>query len=309
MIWLTWRQHRLMVALVGAVLIGFATWFLLLGNGMRDWLGRAELVDCIGIGIDCGEWTSSLSMLSNLQGTLLPVLPALIGAFLGAPMLTREIEQRTFRYAWTQGISREHWLFSKVFLLGGAVAVLSTVFSAAYVWYFQPAVPEWSWFEAFGMVLPSFPATCVFGFALGVLAGTVTKHLLVGMALSLVGFLAVFLPVVAWLRPHYMSPQRLTADEYYRGPRGWVTESVYRSPEGEEFDIFGALRASGVPHAPNSVGSAEMDQLSAAGYTRILLVQPGSRFWTFQFVDAGVFLVLGAACIALTCWLLRRKAI
>lgn len=309
MIWLTWRQHRLAVAAIGAVLLGFTAWFLLLGNGLRSSLGQAELSECIGLGMGCGEWTSSLGLLGNLQQTLLPVLPALIGAFLGAPMLTREIEQRTFRYTWTQGISREHWLFSKVFLLGGAIVVLSAAFSAAYMWFFQPAVAEWSWFDAFSMVLPSFPAMCVFGFALGVLAGTVTKHLLVGMALSLVGFLAVFLPVVAWLRPHYMSPLHLTTDEYYHGPRGWVTEFVYRTPAGEEVDVWEALRASGIPHSPNSLGSAEIDQLSGAGYTQIALVHPGSRFWTFQFVDAGVFLVLAAACVALTCWLLRRRAI
>jgi hypothetical protein len=298
-----------MIAAIGAVLIGFAAWFLMLGNGMRNSLGPAELSECIGNGMDCGEWMSSLSMLDNLQATLLPVLPALIGAFLGAPMLSREIEPRTFRYTWTQGISREHWLFSKVLLLGGAIVVLSAAFSAAYMWFFQPAVPEWSWFDSFSMVLPSFPATCVFGFALGVLVGTVTKHLLVGMALSLIGFLAAFLPVVAWLRPHYMSPLQLTTDEYYQGPRGWVTEFAYRTPAGDEVDIWEALRTSGIPHAPSSFGSAEIDQLRQAGYTEMVLVQPGDRFWTFQFIDAGVFLVLAAACVALTCWLLRRRSI
>jgi hypothetical protein len=34
---------------------------------------------------------------------LLQAVPALIGAFAGAPLLARELETGTFRYAWTQG--------------------------------------------------------------------------------------------------------------------------------------------------------------------------------------------------------------
>jgi hypothetical protein len=35
---------------------------------------------------------------------LLQVVPVLIGAFIGAPVLARELEFGTFRYAWTQGV-------------------------------------------------------------------------------------------------------------------------------------------------------------------------------------------------------------
>lgn len=309
MIWLTWRQHRLAVAAIGAVLVGFAGWFLLLGSGMRGSLAPDELSGCLGIGVDCGEWASSVGMLSDLRTTLLPLIPALIGAFLGAPMLSREIEHRTLRYAWTQGISREHWLFGKVLLLGGAIVLLGSAFSAGYMYFFQPAVREWSWFDSFDMAWPSFPATCLFGFALGVLVGTLTRHLVVGMALSLLGFLAAFLPVVAWLRPHYMSPQHITTDEYFRGEPGWITGFAYRTPTGAEVDVWEAVRLAGVPHAPQSLGSAELEQLRQAGFAELAIVQPGDRFWTFQLVDATVFAVLAAACIGLTCWLLRRKAL
>ena len=40
------------------------------------------------------------------QHTLLQLVPALIGAFVGAPLLARELETGTFRYAWTQGFGR-----------------------------------------------------------------------------------------------------------------------------------------------------------------------------------------------------------
>ncbi len=37
---------------------------------------------------------------------LLQVIPALIGAFVAAPVLARELETGAFRYAWTQGFGR-----------------------------------------------------------------------------------------------------------------------------------------------------------------------------------------------------------
>ena len=47
-------------------------------------------------------------------GALFVWLPALIGAFAGAPLLARELETGTFRYAWTQGVGRLRgcWAFS-----------------------------------------------------------------------------------------------------------------------------------------------------------------------------------------------------
>ncbi|MCI2419612.1 hypothetical protein MOQ72_19380 [Saccharopolyspora sp. K220] len=308
MIWLTWRQHRFTIAALGVILVGFAGWLLFMGNGLRESLGPVELADCIGIGVamNCGEYASSISMLTLLGSTLLPLLPALIGAFVGAPMLSREFEQRTFRYAWTQGISREHWLFSKVFLLGGVVVALSAVFSGAYMWFYQPAVAEWGRFDTFTLSMPVFPAMCLFGFALGVIAGTLFKHLLIGMAVSLAGFLAVLLPVVGWLRAHYMTPERITPDQYPGARSGWLTSIVFRAPSGAEGDVFESLRLAGIPYS-TGIGSAEYEELEQAGFTQTLLVQPSDRFWTFQFIESGIFLALTAVCVSSAIWLLRRK--
>ena len=49
----------------------------------------------------------------------LQLLPALIGAFAGAPILAREMETGTFRYAWTQGFGRTRWIIAKLALVGG----------------------------------------------------------------------------------------------------------------------------------------------------------------------------------------------
>ncbi len=52
------------------------------------------------------------------SGYPLQVMPALIGAFIGAPVLAREFETGTFRYAWTQGFGRWRWTLAKLVGLG-----------------------------------------------------------------------------------------------------------------------------------------------------------------------------------------------
>ena len=44
---------------------------------------------------------------------LLMILPGLIGVFVGAPLVAREFESGTFRFAWTQGRSRVQWIVSQ----------------------------------------------------------------------------------------------------------------------------------------------------------------------------------------------------
>ena len=43
--------------------------------------------------------------------------------FLGAPLLSREYEQGTFRFAWTQGTGRIRWCAMKLNVLGGLIVL------------------------------------------------------------------------------------------------------------------------------------------------------------------------------------------
>ena len=69
---------------------------------------------------------------------LLQVIPALTGAFVAAPVLARELETGTFRYAWTQGFGRARWAVAKLVPLAVAVTVAAGAFSPLVSWYVQP---------------------------------------------------------------------------------------------------------------------------------------------------------------------------
>src|SRR5260370_6863882 len=55
-----------------------------------------------------------------------------------APVLARELETGTFRYAWTQGFGRWRWALAKLVLLAIAVAAAAGAFSVLFSWYNQP---------------------------------------------------------------------------------------------------------------------------------------------------------------------------
>jgi len=89
---LTWRQHRLQVLIGGVALVLLVPILLMTGREVAQ-LYQAAVTCTTG----CGD------ALSQLRGyvqdskvlLLLPLLPLLLGVFVGAPLLARELEQRT----------------------------------------------------------------------------------------------------------------------------------------------------------------------------------------------------------------------
>ena len=47
--------------------------------------------------------------------------------------------------------------------------------------------------------------------------------------------------------------------------------------------------------------------LVTLGWKRVISYQPAGRFWTFQLIEAGIFVALAAAVVAATLWFVRRK--
>ena len=78
----------------------------------------------------------------NIVPGLLQVTPVLIGIFTGAPLLARELESGTFRFAWTQGAGRTRWVLVKLVLLAAAVTGAAAAFSLLFSWWYQPFFAE-----------------------------------------------------------------------------------------------------------------------------------------------------------------------
>jgi hypothetical protein len=50
--------------------------------------------------------------------------------------------------------------------------------------------------------------------------------------------------------------------------------------------------------------------MQASGYrSNYLSYQPADRFWTFQWIETGIYLAISALAIGATFWLVRRRLV
>jgi len=312
MAWVTWRQHRAqLVAGVGLLatlaLAAFGT-HLPISAAYHHYALPHCLPPSIRPGCDLivahfqgefGTWATAVRGLA--------VLPALAGLFIGAPLLARELEHGTFRFAWTQTITRRRWLLSKTALLASATILAAGLVSALVMWWRQPfdtlqgrIAP--SGFDIEGLVVPAY---AVFALTVGVLAGLLLRRTVAAMTATLVVFVATRLIVLRFLRPTFMAPHHRTVlpTEAARRVGDWVLSDTLVDAGGrkitaarEDLAILHAQQANIDPHT----------YLVTLGWKRIISYQPAGRFWTFQIFEAGLFVTLSVLILLLTLWLVRR---
>ncbi len=227
MIWLTWRQFRAQAAVAAAFLALAAVVIGFTGSHLHDLYDTPAMAACNAhgsstgsrsIAVDCANvyaaFFSHYSVLRNLLGPLLLAVPVLTGMFWGAPLLARELENGTYRLAWTQSVTRARWLATKIALLGLASIAVAELFSLMVSWWFGPIdklnmnrVTE-GVFDERGIVAIGYAA---FAFALAVAAGTLIRRTVPAMAGTLLAFVGVRLIQAYWIRPHLIAPAHATA--------------------------------------------------------------------------------------------------
>jgi ABC-type transport system involved in multi-copper enzyme maturation permease subunit len=208
-IWLTWRQFRMQVAVVFGIVAVIAVALAVTGPNLVH-LYDTTVATCSAHG-DCSAVTNAFTshdgFLQKLGAVLTTVVGALIGMFWGAPLVARELETGTYRLAWTQSATRARWLAVKLGLLGLASVLVAGLLSLMVTWWSSPidrvTMNLYSTFDQRGIVAVGYAA---FAFALGVTAGVLIRRTLPAMAATLVAFVAVRLSFTIFLRPHLIAP-------------------------------------------------------------------------------------------------------
>ena len=325
MIWVTWRQHR---AQAVATLIGLgALGVFMLITGPRIVSAFRDLHSCLVVpGQDCALQHESFDQRFNSLQFVIPlymVIPLLIGLFLGAPLIAREVEQGTHRLAWTQSVTRDRWALSKIGLVAAfAVAALALFAWMVTVWS-GPLVEAsdsrfgYGVFDLRGIVPVAYG---LFALALGTASGALIRKTLPAMAVTLGGFVAVRILVEMFLRPRYLPAQTITYSFLQDSPRAglgdWLISTRIIDPTGRFVSSDGGIRVD--PAAlgqacPQFSGAAAFDKtavgkcLSQLGVRTVDTFQPGSRYWLFQGIESAIFLLLAVGLIVLTMWLIRRR--
>ena len=235
-------------------------------------------------------------------------MPGLVGIFVGGPLVAREYESGTFRFAWTQGTSRVRWIAAKLALLASALLLLSLAFSWVFTWYYGPwnslngRLAPGGAYETEGLV---FAGRVVFGFTLAALVGAVVKRPIAAMVTAGLAWVATVFVDVLWLRPLIASPLAVPDTTFQHISGGWQV-ATWAQDRGGHHVSQGALNALAKAAGVKDKGLAAW--LQQQGYTMWTSYQPESRFWHFQLVEGAGYLLVATVLGVATVWLLRRRA-
>ena len=185
------------------------------------------------------------------MATLLQVVPALIGAFVGAPVLARELETGTFRYAWTQGFGRWRWTLAKLVALAVVVAAAAGALSVLFSWYYQPYFATGNQARSLSEVSPlapglfdlrgvAFAAWTLAAFAIGALAGMLIRRVVPAIVATLAAYTGLALAAGIFLRRHYLTPL-VTSNPNVPGS-AWILSQWWT--KGGKFAFSGAAARS-----------------------------------------------------------------
>jgi hypothetical protein len=336
MIWLTWRQFRAAATVMAAALAALAAILALTGPGLAGDYSTG-IAACTQSG--CSDFVRHF--FNDHQGPFLGltavvlVLPALIGLFWGAPLITRELEAGTHRLVWNQSITRTRWLAVKLALTGLAAMTAAGLGSLAVTWWSSPIdksatnFPKMGplLFDARGIVPIAYAA---FAFALGVTVGMLVRRTLPAMAITLAVFVALQLAMPLLVRPHLLPPTRSTIeitesnlDSFSMGPDrymrvsakpadtgAWVLSSHTVDASGHAISSIPpspSLSPSSGPCAPGQGVSACLAEVTRLGYRQQLTYQPSSRFWAFQWYETGIYTALALGLAGFCFWRIRRR--
>jgi hypothetical protein len=331
MVWVSWRQHRATLAGLIAVLAAAGLYLYITGLDLRHQVTAfGEMFVANGSG----------KMGMTLAAALFQAFPALIGAFVGAPVLARELETGTFRYTWTQGFGRERWAMAKLAQIAAAVTVVAGAFGFLFSWCYAPIIGVRQGLSplmaiTFDLRGVAFAGWALVAFAIGALAGILIRRVVPAMFATLAAWSGLAIVAGAYLRPHYETPlvtsafkplsaawvigQRWT--QHGRPVSVTVVDHVLNKLGATEFATgqFGPT-PSGSGQAPGGFGQTSQAASPASrnvnpvpylvhhGFAQLTSYQPASRFWPFQWIEGGWLLALSLLLIAATIWLVRRHA-
>jgi hypothetical protein len=325
----TWRQHRFALAGVATLLGALSVWLWITGTQVHH--AYAAAIACHpASSATCQDYASTFNGTWNgmsIPAVLLQLVPALIGAFAGAPVLARELETGTFRFAWTQGFGRWRWALAKLVALAVVLAALTCAFGVLVSWCYQPFAAAGNQalglygnsplVTVFSLRLVTFPAWTLATFAIGALAGMLIRRVVPAIVATLAVYAGLAIATVAFLREHYLTPL-VTSNPNLPGTawvigQWWTRDGRFAFSGNPPDSLLNQCNFGQAPSGKGGGGSSApgnpfVQCLAPHGYTNWTSYQPASRFWPFQWIEGGWLLALSVLLIAATIWLVHRRA-
>jgi ABC-2 family transporter protein len=290
---------------------------------------------------------STVDSLLKLIGTALVAAPALVGAFWGAPLISREFENGTHRLAWTQSITRTRWVTVKLLVIGAAGVIATGLLSLMVTWW--SSAMDSANTDRFGAglfgernIVPLGYAA--FAFVLGVAAGIVLRRALPAMAVTLALFLGIRIAFTYVVRQHLIPPRHSSTSlsalvqgygssnggqsSLFLGsnrPNAWVYSTRAVDASGNPLTArvvdqacpalsqppitapSGSQQHIAVPDSAHDALQTCVAKLSAT-YHGVITYQPANRYWLFQCSETLIFVAAALALGGFCFYWLRRHA-
>ncbi|WP_129294824.1 ABC transporter permease [Streptomyces lydicus] len=313
LVWLVWRQHRLVFGVLLAAAAGGAIWCAVLRGQMASFIDAHHIAGCSQISLDprCAHTQEAVTTFRDTYGSSLRLvevglvlLPALVGLFLGAPLIARELEAGTHKLVLTQSVGPLRWLAAKICLPALVVLTATTGLSLACSWLWQVAGDEVSgfyWYSTLGFLAlgPVPVAYSLLALAVGALAGLLLRRTVLSMGVTLAALVALQV-VLSQLRPYLLPvvttkfpnsrPAQLPDDAWLVG-QGNYTRSGDLLPD--------------TPCDPSPGFQACMRQHDVAG--QYMDHHPASHHWPLAWIEAGIVLAVAAVLTVIAFRVMRRR--
>jgi hypothetical protein len=347
MIRLTALQWRVQMSIAAAGLAAVAVLLLVTGPHLAD-LYRSSIESC-SANHDCATAQDAFLRTDRkpfgLLGFLVLFAPALLGVFIGAPLVARELETGTHRLAWTQSVSRTRWLAVKLAVVGSAgMAVTGLLSLVVSVWAHpldRVRMDQYGYFDQRSVVPVAY---AVFAIALGVTCGILLRRTLPAMAATLAGFVAVRLGFSYYVRSHLLPPSHINTSLSSGNGLGFqITQSqgvtfVANNPTIPNAMVISSriVDAAGHPatdqrlhdfvqnacpaiaHPPQlGTGASNVGPASQAAFNHCIqrlsgtfhlatTYQPPSHYWPLQWTEFGIYTATALILAGVSLWRIQR---
>jgi len=311
---LVWRLHRHQLYWAALALAALTVLLIVTGTTMSNDY-HAFFATC-GATQSCSDAGSVLfrgdgAIIDLVNSTL--IVPLLFGLFWATPLVAKEYEEGTQNLAWTQGVTRRHWLSTNVMWVFGAAIVWASALTVLVSWWRSPENALSARFTAFDIqgIVPV--AYAVFAVALGLAAGSVFRRVLPAIAATLGIFLAVRVVTAFYIRPHFVPAISKTLPfglSDVGAPAGaWILSGGMVGPDGHYYgDRLSLDQVPAVCRIGEFGGKGVTPQcLATHGFHQRITFQPAGRFWAFQGIEAAIFVVLAIALVALAYRVVLRR--
>ncbi|HLZ58966.1 MAG TPA: ABC transporter permease subunit [Ktedonosporobacter sp.] len=326
--WVIWRQYRI-EALIGVlVLVLLIIWLGIDGLVTRSAYQSLGMVACVAqhphtTYYDC-EWPLSDSVgngqLRSMVATMTYFLPILVAVFVGALLVSRERERQTNYLAWSQSVTRTHWLAVKLSWVTSITLMAFLAVNLLLNWWSAPWISlssdgPWVYYDQTGFVMLGF---ALFGLMLGVAVGTVIGKTVPAMLLTLLLFI-LFSVGMQRVYLHFIPPQSqffsavATVDENASVQPGDMTlHTGYADQQGQEIGdlaVYCGFHSNPlIPQADDKAYQALANQCIQTHHLQWKVVyQPPERVWQLQAIETAILLALASVLACFSFWWVRRR--